>query len=93
MIDGTQYRPANGTEGDIFMGNWCAGCLFNRMDDEACDIQLRALAHSADQPEYPAEWKYRQGFPVCTAFTHKQCDEGGPSPRCDRTIDMFGEVA
>jgi hypothetical protein len=82
------YRPSNGTEGDIFMAEWCEKCeLHNHSDfDAPCMIQLRALAHSISEPEYPAEWNYTNGgAPQCTAFTTGEPED----PRCERTIDMF----
>lgn len=86
------YRPSNGTEGDMFMAAWCERCAMMDHDDpeETCMIQLRALAHSIDDPEYPAEWQYTDGgVPQCTAFTA----EAPAEPRCDKTIDMFGDEA
>ena len=86
------YRPSNGTEGDIFMAAWCADCAFNDVDEDPCGIQLFALAHSVGDPEYPAEWVYVDDRPTCTAFKN-QCfaDDGEQlTPRCDRTLDMFG---
>lgn len=85
------YRPSNGTEGDIFMADWCEKCaLFNPDDeDKACMINLRSLAHSIDDPEYPAEWQYSDGgVPMCTAFTTETDDA---IPRCPDTADMFDE--
>ena len=88
----TPYRPSNGTEGYVFMGQWCAYCAMNRVDDDACDIQLRALAHNTDEGEYPAEWVSRNGKPVCTAFRDAQDEKGEPvAPRCLLTPDIFGE--
>ena len=82
------YRPSNGTEGDIFMAEWCEKCALANYDDpdRACMIQLRALAHGIDEPEYPGEWNYSNaGIPQCTAFTVKE----PPEPRCEKTPDMF----
>jgi hypothetical protein len=76
----------------MFMAEWCAKCSLAHFDDEdrACMINLRALAHDIDEPEYPAEWNYSNGgVPQCTAFT-----TGDPKePRCDCTLDMFDPPA
>lgn len=78
------YRPSNGTEGDIFMAEWCERCARNEGD--GCMIQLRALAHSIGDPEYPCEWNFTNGgVPQCSAFSVDQTAEA----RCDRTPDMF----
>lgn len=82
------YRPSNGTEGDIFMSEWCENCALGNFDDpeKSCDINLRAMAHDIDEKGYPAEWQYSNGgVPICTAHTTKQPEE----PRCAQTIDMF----
>lgn len=82
------YRPSNGTEGDIFMAEWCERCALGCFDDpdRSCMINLRALAHGIDEPEYPAEWNYTNGgVPQCTAFTR----EPDVEPRCALTPDMF----
>ncbi|MGC1494191.1 MAG: hypothetical protein WA790_00170 [Sulfitobacter sp.] len=84
------YRPSNGTEGDIFMAEWCERCALSNFDDPdtSCMINLRALAHSIGDPEYPAEWNYTNGgIPQCTAFTSETPCE----PRCDKTLDMFAQ--
>ncbi|MEL6921116.1 MAG: hypothetical protein AAFO77_08825 [Pseudomonadota bacterium] len=83
------YRPSNGTEGDIFMAAWCERCARWNYDDPdaVCMIQLRALAHSIDDPDYPEEWQYSDGgVPICSAFTQTE-----PTflPRCTETLDLF----
>lgn len=84
------YRPSNGTEGDIFMAAWCEHCALADHEDGGCMIQLRALAHKIDEPEYPAEWNFTNGgAPQCTAFTTDPENE----PRCPETIDMFEQIA
>lgn len=82
------YRPSNGTQGDIFMAEWCENCALAKFDDpdRACDINLRAMAHDIGEKAYPAEWQYSNGgVPICTAFTEIEPAE----PRCEHTIDMF----
>lgn len=82
------YRPSNGTEGEIFMSDWCARCALANFDDpdRSCDINLRAMVHDVYEKGYPTEWQYSNGgVPICTAFT----DIVPSEPRCEHTIDMF----
>ena len=67
------YRPSHGTEGDIFMGAWCAKCVkFKRCPEVGgrhCDIQMRVMCNRVTDADYPGEWRYNEdGEPVCTAF-------------------------
>jgi hypothetical protein len=81
------YRPSNGTEGDMFMAEWCGNCASADYEGDGCVIQLRALMHKIDDPDYPAEWSLTDGgCPQCTAF----CKDQPAEPRCDKTPDMFG---
>lgn len=82
------YRPSNGTEGDMFMAQWCENCALSGYDGDGCMIQLRSLAHDIDEPEYPVEWIKTDEGPKCTAFTGDQPQE----PRCEKTVDMFGDA-
>ena len=93
MGDPRSYRPSNGTEGDFFMSQWCAHCALNNLDDDFCVIQMLALTHDIDDDEYPSEWIYRNGIPICTAYLHT-ADANGEEPtvRCYLTPDMFEEA-
>jgi hypothetical protein len=82
---GELYRPRNGTEGDYFMGVWCATCCKNA-SDQWCEINLNVLARHIDDPDYPKEWIWRaDGQPQCTAWTD---DQTAPS-RCAETLDLL----
>lgn len=87
----SKYRPSNGTEGDIFMGKWCAECACHSFDEDSevlCPILGNVMAFSVDDPEYPSEWTYNdKGDPICTAFKYEGDEE---TYRCEHTIDMFG---
>ncbi|MBL4598563.1 MAG: hypothetical protein JKX93_06290 [Rhizobiaceae bacterium] len=91
MIDAKPYRPSNGTEGDSFIASWCSQCTrFNVSEpNEGCEIELRALNHSIGEQEYPVEWCYFDGIPVCTAYRHTADDLKTYIPRCAGTADMF----
>ncbi len=62
------YRPSNGTEGDIFMSAFCGRCQLVG----PCEIRLLATALDVDSPDYPVEWTYERGQPTCTAFVYRQ---------------------
>lgn len=66
------YRPSNGTEGRMFMAEWCWKCA--RDAGHNCAILARTLALDEDDPEYPKEWIKQAddadcpGSARCTAF-------------------------
>jgi hypothetical protein len=62
--NGKPYMPANGTEGDIFMGRWCRRCT---KDSDDLNIYCPIL-NSAICAEQPDEWQYIDNKPICTAF-------------------------
>lgn len=59
-----KYKPANGTEGDIFMSRWCDGCS----KQEDCMIPHITIFIDEDDAEYPQQWIYENDVPICTAF-------------------------
>ena len=64
---GSKYRPANGTEGDIFYSYYCENCT---VCDE-CEIREKTLIYSEEDESYPIEWQYNQlGQPTCTAYIY-----------------------
>jgi hypothetical protein len=69
-LAGKPYRPANGTEGDIFMSKFCYKCVHDDYENENyCDILSGTLFFEPEDVEYPQEWIYdKKGRPVCTAF-------------------------
>lgn len=69
----TRYCPSNGTEGEIFMSEFCERCRRWPDDPEApdqCQIAGAALAFNINDPEFPAEWVSDDGGLTgrCTAF-------------------------
>lgn len=92
-----KYRPSNGTEGEGFISHFCCQCARSEhlqpgagTDTMAgCPILDLTFIHDVEDPEYPAEWVRDAEGARCTAFV----PEGEPlaTPRCTRTIDMFGE--
>lgn len=92
---GQPYKPSNGTEGHVFISEWCCNCARDKAmregepldecdDDEVCQILGASFRGEAK------EWVYGiDGQPMCTAF-HAP---GTPEPyRCPATADMFGEI-
>lgn len=80
------YRPSNGTEGEIFMEQWCAKCERDRAHREdwsfdGCPIIVDASALPITDPDYPKEWQYgREGAPICTAFASSPDDPNRLTP-------------
>lgn len=91
-----KYRPANGTEGEIFISQFCCTCARSEhlqpgaAEDApaGCPILDLTFIHDVDDPKYPDEWIEDDEGPRCTAYV----PEGEPvtTPRCTQTVDMFG---
>ena len=72
------YRPSNGTEGMMFMDDWCARCARDAATrkgdyEHGCRILARSLTYNLGDAEYPREWiQCTEGEPFgekrCTAF-------------------------
>ena len=61
-----KYRPANGTEDELFMEEFCYSCA---RDMEDCPILLASEIYNVDNAGYPQEWQYDvNDQPMCTAF-------------------------
>lgn len=81
------YQPSNGTEGDIFMGQFCYRCVkFPHSPDakNQCMIVLRTMAHNVTDPEYPIQWQHGPDGPTCTAFRDR--DEANAERRARRNV-------
>lgn len=64
-----KYRPSNGTEGLMFMEEFCERCIHDDMENRLfCPIIARTMAYEIDHPKYPAEWIREDGRPKCTKF-------------------------
>ena len=95
-LAGQKYMPSNGTEGACFHEIHCANCERDKVmngcatiDDADRDPSLYcsilSQSFSVDDLE---EWRYGpDGWPMCTAFI--EAGKAEPTPRCDRTADMF----
>lgn len=66
MDEATAYRPANGTEGDLFIARWCDRCARN---EDGCWILSATQLFRVTDPEYPTLWRADgPSGPRCTAF-------------------------
>ena len=79
-----KYRPANGSEGECFMEEFCFQCELDRERQEweagknrhpwtpeprGCQILADTMAYDHADPKYPEEWTFdKKGEPTCTAF-------------------------
>lgn len=67
LCSGELYLPSNGTEGDIFVANWCVLCSNLNLNDDAfgcnCPIYLNSMIGNV--PEWIID---ANGQPKCTAF-------------------------
>lgn len=87
---GKPYRPSNGTEGDMFEGQFCNRCHRDQDENDPCEIRLLTHGLRTDEAGYPTEWIYdRNGRPTCTAFNDVLDAEQEPSSRCPNTGDLF----
>lgn len=72
-----KYRPANGSEGEGFMEQFCYRCKHDNYPDgpesEWCQILANSMCFEIDEPGYPDEWIYGEdGQPKCTAFERQK---------------------
>ena len=65
------YRPSNGTEGEIFMSQYCNRCIHDDIENnKGCTIIAFSMAYFVSDPEYPKQWIYGDdGKPTCTKFS------------------------
>ncbi|AMC34778.1 hypothetical protein [Janthinobacterium sp. B9-8] len=78
------YQPSNGTEGELFISDWCANCEQDK--EHNCPILGKTMQYNIDDPEYPKEWVKTQSGPKCTVFI----EVGGSIPIIDtKTLSLF----
>lgn len=75
MAETELYRPSNGTEGEIFMAQFCQHCERDRYASRPCSIIGRTMALNVNEMGYPTEWikdvDQWPGNPRCTAFRER----------------------
>jgi hypothetical protein len=74
---GEKYQPSNGTEGHLFMCEYCECCARDHFDHETgeggCEILSLTMLFNKDDKEYPSEWIIgSDGQPTCTAFEREE---------------------
>ena len=91
---GIQYIPSNEDAGDEFMDTWCRNCARDRAmrdgdDVEDCDDEELCDIIEASYRGKAVEWReLTDGTKICTAYV----EAGKPiPPRCEKTVDMFGD--
>lgn len=101
MAKGKLYQPSNGTEGELFIEQWCGTCARDKPssegkpfdecdDDELCSILNDTLFYSVIDSEYPSEWIYDENDkPCCTAWIRHDDPIASLPYRCTKTKDMF----
>ena len=72
-LEGKLYRPSNGTEGEMFMEQFCYKCVHDKAyqdgTGDSCEIICNTMVYSIDDPNYPKEWVFdSKGQPKCTKF-------------------------
>lgn len=84
-----KYRPANGSEGDWFMSQFCYRCTkdLHAPIEGGCPIVVLTLCLGTDDPKYPPEWTYdADGRPTCTAFDPIEPDDDDEVGAPDRPV-------
>jgi hypothetical protein len=94
------YRPSNGTEGDMFMANWCERCTKDRarrrsVDHAGCRILSYMMAFHIEDPEFPkqivrtADVPYIESDPRCTAFRASGAPRNMAKQRAADSLPLF----
>ena len=70
---GKKWRPSNGTEGEIFIEEYCHNCICDDPENELyCSIIAQSMAYDIDEEQYPSEWQIgKDGQPTCTNYKQK----------------------
>lgn len=72
-----KYQPSNGTEGMIFMEEYCEQCIHERWchfqdenkEEDKCQILSNTMIYDVRDEEYPEEWTYDENDnPICTKW-------------------------
>jgi len=91
------YQPSNGTEMDYFCSRFCFKCLKMPVSHDAknqCKILGDVLCCNMEDKEYPNQWRYLKGKPVCTAFIDREEEnlkrrESRKPQKDNKTLSLF----
>ena len=74
------YCPSNGADGIDFMAAWCDRCEQQPEDqqDGGCQILMRTMIYSVNDPNYPPEWIEDEDGPRCTAYQDREVEVDRP---------------
>ena len=71
-----KYRPSNGTEGEMFMSQFCYNCVKYPINPNAkhqCKILCNMMVFNINEKEYPKQMIYDDsGKPTCTAYINRK---------------------
>lgn len=86
---GESFQPSNGTEGMIFIGEFCDTCYHDRCKE--CMIAGMTMVFNPGDTEYPKEWVYsNEGWPICTKYQHWDGNEDSePKPQVPDDPDQL----
>ena len=96
-----KYQPSNGTEGEIFMDQFCCKCIkFPESPDaiNQCQILAKTFYLRVTDKDYPHQWQYKDDTPVCTAFKDRvefnkeRSLKRKPKIKQIQEDDLFGEM-
>jgi hypothetical protein len=85
------YRPSNGTEGMIFMEEWCDTCA-KENGDRHCSILGKSMFLFTTDKGYPKELIYNHdGSPVCLAHRTTWAKTGTEPSEAGPLLSRMGE--
>lgn len=62
---GEKFKPSNGTEGELFMTEYCDKC----QRCGTCELIGDTMIYDIDDERFPHQWQYgSNGQPTCTDF-------------------------
>jgi hypothetical protein len=86
-----KYLPSNGTEEEIFIGEYCEICKHGMMFRDhrvktSCKIFMKAFITG----EYVNQWVYSDdNIPICTRFIHYQAKRPKSKPKDSNQPTLF----
>ena len=63
----TLYMPTSSDDGEWFMRKFCDKCT-KETEGRPCEILAKTFAFTKEQKQYPRQWLYHKGSPLCISF-------------------------